>query len=102
MGPAAVDAAEDVHSQLTSAGLTSTLVGVTPMIGQNDSQGEIFSLSDAQTLLNFANGASYVNRLSMWSLARDNGSCSGQSYASPTCSGVTENPYGFTAAFKTY
>ena len=102
MGTDAVDAAQDVHNQLTNAGLTSTSVGITPMIGQNDSQGESFSLNDAQTLLNFANGSSYVSRLSMWSLARDNGGCAGQSYASPTCSGVTQSSYQFTSTLKTY
>lgn len=102
MGTDAVDAAQDVHNQLTNAGLTSTKVGITPMIGQNDSQGEIFGLSDAQTLLNFANGASYVNRLSMWSLARDNGGCANQTWASPTCSGVTQSAFQFTSNFKAY
>lgn len=102
MGSDAVSAAQDVHNQLTSAGLTSTYVGVTPMIGQNDSQGEIFSFNDAQTLLNFANGASYVDRLSMWSLARDNGGCANQTWASPTCSGLTQSSFQFTSTFKTY
>lgn len=37
----------------TSAQLWA-MVGITPMIGQNDSQGEIFSLNDAQTVLSFA------------------------------------------------
>lgn len=102
MGTDAVDAAKASESQLQSAGLTSTTIGITPMIGQNDSQGEIFSLSDAQTVLNFATSTSYVSRLAMWSLARDNGSCAGQSYASPSCSGVTESTYQFTSNFKTY
>ena len=102
MGTDAVDAAEAAESQLQSAGLSATTIGITPMIGQNDSQGEIFSLSDAQTVLNFANATSYVSRLAMWSLARDNGGCAGQSYASPSCSGVTQSAYQFTSNFKTY
>ena len=52
--------------------------------------------------LNFANGASYVDRLSMWSLARDNGGCANQTWASPTCSGLTQSSFQFTSTFKTY
>lgn len=48
-------------------------VGVTPMIGQNDVPGEVFTLQDAADLNAFAreNG---VGLLSMWSLNRD-GTC---------------------------
>ena len=102
MGTDAVDAAQASESQLKAAGLTATTIGITPMIGQNDSGGEIFSLSDAQTVLNFANSNSYVSRIAMWSLARDNGGCAGQTYASPSCSGVSESAYQFTSNFKTY
>jgi hypothetical protein len=102
MGTDAVDAAQAAEAQLKAAGLTATTVGITPMIGQNDSQGEIFSLSDAQTVLNFASSTTYVSRLSMWSLARDNGGCPGQSYASPSCSGVPQSAYQFVANFGTY
>ena len=102
MGTDAVDAAEATEAQLKTAGLAATTVGITPMIGQNDSQGEIFSLGDAQTLLNFANSTSYVSRLAMWSLARDNGGCAGQTYASPSCSGVAQSAFQFTSNFKTY
>ncbi len=102
MGTDAIDAAEATEGQLQAAGLTSTTIGITPMIGVNDTNTEIFSLSDAQTLLNFANSTSYVTRLAMWSFARDNGGCAGQSYASPTCSGVSQSSFQFTSNFDTY
>jgi len=67
MGLDATDAASATESQIQAAGLSST-VGVTPMIGVNDTNTEIFQLSDAQTLLNFANANNYITRLAMWSL----------------------------------
>jgi hypothetical protein len=45
------------------------------MIGVNDTNTEIFKLSDAQRLLDSANSNRFVTRLSFWSVARDNGGC---------------------------
>ena len=53
MGSAATEAAADTEAQIKAAGLSST-VGITPMIGQNDTSGEIFTLADATTVVNFA------------------------------------------------
>ncbi len=102
MGLDATDAASATYAQVQSAGLTGTTIGVTPMIGINDTATEIFQLADAQTLLNFASSNSYITRLAMWSLARDNGTCPGEGYASPTCSGITQNDYQFTGLFNAY
>lgn len=99
MGQDATQAAAATESQIQSAGLSSTTIGITPMIGVNDTNTEVFQLADAQTVLNFAEANSYVTRLSMWSLARDNGGCPAQSWASPTCSGVAQAIYGFSAVF---
>ena len=102
MGTDAIDAAEATEAQLQTAGLTSTTIGITPMIGVNDTNTEIFSLDDAQTLLNFASSANYVSRLAMWSLARDNGGCAGQDYASPSCSGLSQTDFEFTGSFDAF
>jgi hypothetical protein len=101
MGTDATSAAAATEAQIEAAGLNST-VGITPMIGVNDTNTEIFTLADAQTVLSFANAHSYVGRVSMWSLGRDNGSCSGEDFASPSCSGLTQSSYQFSEAFKTY
>ncbi len=101
MGLDAIDAAQATASQIAAAGLTSS-VGITPMIGVNDTNTEIFQLSDAQTVLNFAESTSYIGRLSIWSLARDNGSCPGQTWASPTCSGVSQNNFQFIENFNAF
>lgn len=101
MGLDATDAASATESQIRAAGLSAT-VGVTPMIGVNDTNTEIFQLGDAQALLTFAKANTYITRLAMWSLARDNGSCAGQNYASPTCSGVSQAQYQFSRAFEPF
>jgi hypothetical protein len=101
MGQDAIDAAEATESQIHAAGLSST-VGITPMIGVNDSNTEIFTQADAQQLLSFANSTSYVSRISFWSLGRDNGSCAGAGFASPSCSGLSQSSFQFTETFETY
>lgn len=68
-------------------------IGVTPMIGQNDTRGEIFSL-DAATQLNAFVVQNAVGRVSMWSLNRDI-RC-GSNYVnlavvSDSCSGVAQS-----------
>jgi chitinase len=101
MGLDATDAASATHSQIQAAGLSST-VGVIPMIGVNDTNTEIFQLSDAQTLVNFANSNSYITTLSMWSVGRDNGSCAGVGYASPSCSSISQSTYAFSDIFEAF
>jgi hypothetical protein len=101
MGLDATNAASATEAQIRNAGLSAT-VGITPMIGVNDTNTEIFNLNDAQTVLNFANGNSYVSRIAIWSLGRDNGGCAGQTWASPSCSGISQSAFGFSANFRNY
>ncbi len=99
MGSAATEAAADTEAQIKAAGLSST-VGITPMIGQNDTSGEIFTLADATTVVDFAEANSYVTRLAYWSVGRDNGSCAGDTSASPSCSGISQSTYQFAGIFE--
>ena len=101
MGLSAQQAATNTHNQVVAAGLTSS-IGVTPMIGINDVNTEIFQLADAQSLLNFANANSYITRLSYWSVARDNGSCPNQGFASPVCSGISQSNWAFANILKPF
>jgi hypothetical protein len=48
----------------------------------------------------WAKGQSFINRLAFWSLSRDNGGCPGQTFASPTCSGVSQSTWQFAGIFK--
>jgi chitinase len=77
-------------------------IGATPMIGQNDVDGEVFTLDDARALVEYAQKKG-VARVSTWSLNRDR-SC-GASFAavavhSNTCSGVDQQPLEFASIFN--
>ncbi|MET1038370.1 MAG: hypothetical protein ABW075_08855 [Aeromicrobium sp.] len=72
-------------------------MGATPMIGQNDVPGEIFTMADARKLNAFAVDKG-LGRLSMWSLNRDR-TC-GANYpdvttVSNSCSGVDQGEQTF-------
>jgi len=80
------------------------LVGATPMIGQNDIPGEIFSPSDAQQLVSFAKQYQ-LGRMSMWSASRDK-AC-GPNYpdvqvVSDACSGVDQTPGQFAGILREF
>ena len=96
MGLSAQQAAQATHSQ------TGDPIGVTPDLGVNDVSTEIFQLSDAQSLVSFAQANSYINRLGFWSLGRDNGTCAGQGSTSPTCSGLSQSLFQFASIFDAY
>lgn len=75
------------------------LLGATPMIGQNDSDGEKFTIDDARALNAFAT-AHGMARLSMWSLNRDR-TC-GTNHPNVTvvatsCSGVDQAGLSFAS-----
>jgi hypothetical protein len=112
MGAYAIQAATAVHGQLLSlyaaaaAPLTPAaawrLLGVTPMIGQNDVPGEIFTLADAAQLLAFAD-QNDLPLVSFWSMTRDQPCPGGPSpWASPSCHSLLDPPFSFTAAFRAY
>ena len=99
MGANAISAALNTIQQIEFIGLTSK-VGITPMIGVNDVATEVFTLTDAQMLLDFARGNDQVERLSMWSVSRDNGAGPGSPWASPVYSGLHQPDYAFSSIFK--
>jgi len=100
MGPDAVAAASAASCQLKSLGLNAR-IGITPMIGVNDSAGETFTLDDAQVVLNYAQANSnVVALLAFWSVGRDNGGCSGT--VSPLCSGLPQKEWDFTRIFQKF
>jgi chitinase len=101
MGRNAIEAATATEAQIRQAGLSAT-VGVTPMIGVNDVASEVFQLSDAEMLLEYARSNPSVSRLSMWSVSRDSGSCPGQAWASPVCSGIAQAGHAFARVFNAF
>jgi hypothetical protein len=76
------------------------MIAATPMIGQNDDPTEVFTLADAQQLLAFAQ-QQHMARLSFWAVNRDL-SCPANPQPSPSCSGVPQQPYAFSAIFKQF
>ncbi len=101
MGLDAINAATATEKQIGSLGLTSK-IGVTPMIGVNDISSEVFTLADAQALVNYAQTDANIVRLAMWSVARDNGNSAGAHYASPDSSGIAQQPYAFAAILRQF
>ncbi|GAA2610991.1 hypothetical protein Adu01nite_22530 [Paractinoplanes durhamensis] len=104
-GTAMAAATEAVHDDLAGiwTGLSDAevyaMLGVTPMIGVNDT-GPVTEVSDAKTLLAYAEkkGLAFIR---FWSVNRDNGGCADGSLSS-TCSGVDQSDYAFTKLFATY
>jgi hypothetical protein len=107
MGDAAISAGEAVFLQLKSLyeqsgnSLPDSLVwrkiGITPMIGQNDVQGEVFYLDDATDLAAWA-VTKNINRLSMWSVNRDK-PCASPGDPLYSCSHIPQTLYEFSGIF---
>jgi hypothetical protein len=101
MGQNPIDATKATAAHLRTAGSNARL-GITVMIGVNDVQPEVFTIADARQVLSFAQGNTAVGRLSMWSVGRDNGGCAGQTFASPICSGLSQNNFDFARIFAAF
>ncbi|HEX2321823.1 MAG TPA: chitinase [Streptosporangiaceae bacterium] len=102
MGQAAINAANNTHTQLAGIfpSLTSAQIwnmeAMTMLPGIDDypKKTEVTYLPDAQTMLNFAQ-ANNMNFLSIWAIQRDNGGCPG-TRDSNTCSGIAQNTWDFS------
>jgi hypothetical protein len=106
MGTASDDALDATASQLMSIyGISSTAayarLGNTPMIGQNDTSGEIFTLADASAVESYA-AQRGIALLSFWAEGRDNDGCPGTTTAESTCSGISQSNGAFTQAFQAF
>jgi chitinase len=99
---------DQVQSLWRTAGLHSSSaavwgsIGVTPMLGVNDVDGQRFTVGDAHELAGFIKTQG-IPRVSAWSLNRD-GQCGGAfprtGVTSNTCSGVLQKPLQFTNIFS--
>lgn len=111
MHAASVRAIEAAHRQLSSAyqridqrlsyEQVHAKIGVTPMIGQNDDRGDVFTLDDAESTVDYVNSEG-LGRLGMWSLNRDN-PCGPNSTPSSTpsnfCTSLDQDPLAFSEVF---
>jgi chitinase len=107
MGQESINAANGLYAQLQNMfpGKTASqlwsMVGITTLIGQNDTPGEIFTLSNGSQVLSFAQ-ANKIGELSFWAVSRDNGSCPGNTSDLDTCDGLSQSTYAFTNLFKPF
>lgn len=102
-GAKAISAAKATQAQVKSVyGGTDAAawkkIGVTPMIGVNDSQNEIFLQKDARALVSFASSV-HLGMLSFWEQGRDANACNGALYK---CTNVAQQPYEFAKIFAGY
>lgn len=88
-----------VYPDRTPAQLWAML-GITPMIGVNNDQREVFTLQDARALLNFAEQR-HIARLAFWSIQRDD-RCGRGEVAPHFCSGVPQLPYQYARTFASF
>lgn len=102
-GDFAVQAANSTFSQLKALypGKTDAqvwrMVGVTPMLGQND-DGHIYDQNDARQMVTFAAGK-HLGMLAFWEETRDRNACSGALYM---CTNIAQSPYEFSKIFAGY
>jgi hypothetical protein len=107
MGDLAISAARGLADQLTaiypklSSARVAGMIGVTPMIGINDVQTEVFTLADASKLVDFARSAG-IGMLSMWQLGRDSECSQPTSTTQLDCSGVSQQPWQFAKTLGAY
>ena len=110
MGAAAMAAGQSLHTQIDtlyrSQGHPKTsrqlwrMVGITPMIGVNDTPDETFTLDHARAVSAFARKAP-IGFLSMWSVGRDQACPGGPSpWASAVCSGIEQSEGAFAGILK--
>lgn len=90
-----------LYPKLTTSRLWA-MVGVTPMIGVNDTTSEIFTSSDASQLVRFA-ASKHLGMLAFWSVGRDK-ECPGgaKKWAEATCSSISQSPFAFSKLFKPF
>lgn len=100
MGQAAISAAQNTKAQLVSAGYPNTFIGICPMIGQNDTQNEVFTLTDGQAVTAFAQKTDYIGLLSFWSANRDVANTTVSTTAAVTHSGIVQSQSEFMKMFN--
>ncbi|MGH7951054.1 MAG: alginate lyase family protein [Limisphaerales bacterium] len=76
-------------------------IGVTPMIGQNDEHGEVFTPDDARVLKAWAETQPWICSLSFWASNRDTGKMDKDKTGNDT-SGIEQKPWAFTLIFKSF
>jgi chitinase len=92
MGKAAISAATATKKQCDDLGLVYEGIGITPMIGVNDTAPETFTVDNGKEVVAFAKKTPWVNFLSFWATGRDN----------PKDTKVKQVVWEFTKLFSTF
>ena len=90
---------ENVEKQLKEYYIESK-IGVTPMIGLNDCNDEVFSLSNARELVSYCKNKNNIKLLSFWCINRDNGSKPNCNYADCNFSSIEQKLFEFSCIFN--
>ncbi|MGK4584861.1 cellulose binding domain-containing protein [Kitasatospora sp. HPMI-4] len=104
MGTYAIQSAQSTRAQIAqvwpnlTTAQTWAMVGVTPMLGQNDNADEVFGTADAQQLLTFAQ-QNHLGELSFWEVTRDANACTGALFK---CTNIPQAPYQFSKLWAGY
>lgn len=109
MGDYAIQAGQSLYGQLTQVFGDSTteaqrwsMVGITPMIGMNDIQNEVFDQQEARELLAWAQSKG-IGLLSMWDLNRDRQNSAGAiGYVDLNSSSLLQAPLEFSGIFGVF
>jgi chitinase len=98
MAGAAQTAAAGTLNAAKAGGLNVSYanIGITPMIGNNDTPGDVVTQQAAQSIVDWARGNG-IGRLAFWSIGRDQ-PCAGGG-VSPNCSGLGGAALDFTRIF---
>jgi hypothetical protein len=105
MGDASVRALEGTAADVAAAyGLAPAAayehVGVSSMNGDTDESSETVSLSNFQTILDFA-VEHQLGRVSFWAVNRDR-PCQAKGAPEEECSGISQTPLAFTSLLAGY
>ncbi|MYS22819.1 Fibronectin type III domain-containing protein [Streptomyces sp. DvalAA-14] len=104
MGAYAIQAATSTRAQIATVwpnlttAQTWAMLGLTPMLGQNDTTSEVFTIADAQQVLSFAQ-QNHLGELGFWDVTRDGNACNG---SLNDCTNIPQTPYQFSKLFATY
>jgi chitinase len=100
MGTTAIAAAQGALRQIRTVWprFSYARLGITPMIGQNDSAGEVLTTAQAKTLVSWATSHG-IRLLAFWSLNRDQQCAGSPTGAQDSCSGTTQTGRQFTRIF---
>jgi chitinase len=101
MGARVIQSAQSTEKQLKTifTGLSDAqafkMLGITPMLGVNDTQTEIFSLANAKAVVDFAN-SEHVGYMGYWEQSRDANACNGALFQ---CTNVPQQAFDFAKVF---